>query len=105
MNWSTDGRFVVAGYGDGTIRWHRPSDGAEVLALFPHADQKRWIAWTPEGFYAASGPDAEELMGYHLNRGKDREGEFISARQLRQHFYQPGLISRRLDTDGDALVA
>ena len=105
VNWSTDGRFVVAGYGDGTIRWHRPSDGVEVLALFPHADRKRWIAWTPEGFYATSGPDAEELMGYHLNRGKDREGEFISARQLREHFYQPGLISRRLDADGDALVA
>ena len=105
VNWSADGRFVVAGYADGTIRWHRPSDGVEVLALFPHADRKRWIAWTPEGFYAASGPDAEELMGYHLNRGKEREGEFISARQLREHFYQPGLISRRLDTDGDALVA
>ena len=40
-----------------------------------------------------------------LNRGKDREGEFVSARQLREHFYQPGLISRRLDADGDALVA
>lgn len=74
VNWSTDGRFVVAGYGDGTIRWHRASDGTEVLALFPHADRKRWIAWTPEGFYATSGPDAEELMGYHLNRGKEREG-------------------------------
>ena len=35
VNWSADGRFVVAGYADGTIRWHRPSDGVEVLALFP----------------------------------------------------------------------
>jgi hypothetical protein len=59
----------------------------------------------PEGFYAASGPDAEELMGYHLNRGMNREGEFVSARQLREHFYQPGLISGRLDDYGDALVA
>ena len=105
VNWSADGRFVVAACADGTIRWHRPSDGAEVLALFPHADQKRWIAWTPEGVYDTSGSDADELMGYHLNRGKDREGVFISARQLSEHFYQPGLISRRLDADGDALVA
>jgi hypothetical protein len=44
-------------------------------------------------------------MGYHLNRGMNREGEFVSARQLREHFYQPGLISRRLDDHGDALVA
>jgi WD40 repeat protein len=97
VNISADGRFVVAAYGDGTIRWHRLSNGEEVLALFPHADRQRWIAWTPEGFYATSGPDAEELLGYHLNRGKEREGEFISARQLREHFYQPGLISQRLD--------
>jgi WD40 repeat protein len=105
VNISADWLFVVAGYGDGTIRWHRLIDGEEVLALFPHADRQRWIAWTPEGFYATSGPDAEELLGYHLNRGKAREGEFISARQLREHFYQPGLISQRLDANGDALVA
>ena len=105
VNISADGRFVVAGYGDGTIRWHRLSNGEEVLALFPHADRQRWMAWTPEGFYATSGPDAEELLGYHLNRGKEREGEFISARQLREHFYQPGLISQRLDANGDALLA
>ncbi len=35
VNLSADGRFVVAGYGDGTIRWHRFRDGREVLALFP----------------------------------------------------------------------
>lgn len=104
VNISPDGRFVVAGYSDGTIRWHRASSGKEVLALFPHADRQRWIAWIPEGFYATSGPDAEELMGYHVNRGREREGEFISARQLRERFYQPALISRRLDADGDALV-
>jgi WD40 repeat protein len=105
VNISADGRFVVVGYSDGTIRWHRLSNGEEVLAWFPHADRQRWIAWTPEGFYATSGPDAEQLLGYHLNRDKAREGKFISAGQLREHFYQPGLISQRLDANGDALVA
>ena len=101
---SGDGRFVVAGYGDGTIRWHRVSDGKELLAFFPHADRKRWIAWTPEGFFSAS-PGAEDLIGFHLNRGKDREGEFVSARQLWETFYQPGLIAGRLDADGDERIA
>ena len=104
VNISADGRYVVAGYGDGTIRWHRLQDGQEVLAFFPHADRKRWVAWTPEGFYDAS-PDAEGLIGYHLNRGRDREGEFVSASQLREKFYQPGLIARRLDADGDQVIA
>jgi hypothetical protein len=75
-----------------------------VLAFFPHADRERWIAWTPEGFFDAA-PGAEELIGYHLNRGRDREGEFVSALQLREVFYQPGLIGRRLDADGDRLMA
>jgi WD40 repeat protein len=101
---SGDCRFVVAGCGDGTIRWHAVSDGNEVLAFFPHADRKRWIAWTPEGFFSAS-RGSEDLIGYHLNRGKDREGEFISARQLWEIFYQPGLIAHRLDTDGDERIA
>jgi hypothetical protein len=67
VNISADGRFVVAGYGDGAIRWHRLSNGEEVLAFFPHADRQPWIAWTTEGFYTTSGPDAEEILGYHLN--------------------------------------
>jgi WD40 repeat protein len=104
VNISGDSRFVVAGYGDGTIRWHRLSDGQEVLAFFPHADRERWIVWTPEGFFDAS-PGAEELIGYHLNRGRDSEGEFVSALQLREVFYQPGLIAHRLDADGDQLMA
>ena len=37
VNVSGDGRLVVAAYGDGTIRWHRLSDGEELLALYPHA--------------------------------------------------------------------
>lgn len=105
VNWSADGRFLVAACGDGTIRWHRAGDGEEVLAIYADTASKRAILWTPEGFYTVTGPDAEDLMGYHLNRGKDREGEFVSARQLRERFYQPALIARRLDPDGDALMA
>ena len=32
-----NGQAVVATLSDGTIRWHRMEDGAEFLALFPHA--------------------------------------------------------------------
>lgn len=104
VNLSADGRYVVAGYGNGTIRWYRFTDGKELLAFFPHADRQRWIAWTPEGYFDAS-PGAEDLIGYHLNRGRDQAGEFVEARQLRETFYQPGLIAHRLEADGDARVA
>jgi WD40 repeat protein len=51
VNLTPDARLVVAAYGDGTIRWHRLSDGSEVLAFFPHIDGKRWVVWTPLGHY------------------------------------------------------
>ena len=105
VNISADARWVVAAYADGTIRWHRLDNGKEVLAFFPHADRQRWVLWTPEGFFDASSPDAEDLIGYHLNRGKDREGEFISAAQLRDRFYNPALVTARLTPDGDRLMA
>ena len=54
VNASADGKLVVAAYGDGTIRWHRVSDGEELLTLFMHPDGQRWIAWTPQGYYDAS---------------------------------------------------
>lgn len=103
VNVSGDGRFVVAAFSDGTIRWHREGDGREILAFYPHADGKRWVAWTPEGYFDAAA-NAEDLIGYHLNHGADREGEFVNARQLWETFYQPGLVARRLDADGDKLL-
>ncbi|MDS4014838.1 MAG: caspase family protein [Candidatus Accumulibacter sp.] len=105
VNISADARYVVAAYGDGTIRWHRLRDGNETLAFYPHSDRKRWIVWTPEGFFASSGTDADGLIGYHINRGRDQTSDFVSAAQLRERFYRPALLSRRLDIDGDTLLA
>jgi hypothetical protein len=48
-NITADGPLVIAAAADGTLRWHRLDDGCEVLALFPLADLRNWVAWTPEG--------------------------------------------------------
>ena len=58
----------MAAYSDGTIRWHRMADGAELLALMPLADRTNWVAWTPEGFYAATA-GAQGVLRWHVNRG------------------------------------
>ena len=92
---SPDGRFVVAALGDGTLRWYRTQDGSEALALFVHADGERWVLWTPEGFYDAS-PGADSLLGYRLNQGRDKEGEFVGAGQLAGVFYRPDLLAQHL---------
>jgi WD40 repeat protein/uncharacterized caspase-like protein len=68
VNITGDGRLVVAAFGDGSIRWHRMEDGAELLAFMPMSDQANWVAWTPEGFYAATA-SAQGVLRWHVNRG------------------------------------
>src|SRR4051794_24560564 len=102
---SGDGRLVVAAYGDGTIRWHRLSDGEELLALYPHPDRQRWVLWTPEGYYDAS-PGAEDLIGWQVNRGRDEAPEFYAASRFRDRFHRPDVIDRVLqELDVDRAVA
>ena len=101
VNVSQNGHWVVAAFGDGTIRWHRTADGTEQLALFPHPDRKRWILWTPSGFYDAA-PGAEDLIGWHLNRGKDNAADFFPASRFRNQFYRPDVVSKVLASGTEA---
>jgi len=101
VNLSTDGRLAVAGFSDGTIRWYRADNGRELLAFFPHADGKRWVLWTPGGYYDAS-VDGEDLIGWHVNNGPDREADFFPAWQFRDRFRKPEIIDRILETLDEA---
>ncbi|HME26806.1 MAG TPA: caspase family protein [Acetobacteraceae bacterium] len=104
VNITPDGRLAVASFGDGTIRWYRMRDGVELLALFPHLDGKRWVAWTPQGYYDASA-GGDELIGWHVNRGADQEADFFPARQFSEQFNRPDIIALVLDTlDVDGAV-
>lgn len=95
VNISADNRWVVAGLGDGTVRWYRLSDGQEQLALFVHADQERWIVWSPKGYYDTS-IGGENLVGWHLNRAPNQRADFFSVGRFRERFYQPGTIQKIL---------
>ena len=101
VNLARAGRLILAAYGDGTIRWHRAADGAELLALFIHVPDdpkadKRWVLWTPEGHYTAS-PGGEDLIGWHVNRGLDQAADFYPAETFRSTFHRPDLVQAALD--------
>ncbi|MGA9267184.1 MAG: hypothetical protein WBV79_12140, partial [Rhodomicrobium sp.] len=105
VNISGDGRLVAAAYTDGTIRWHRLSDGQELLALFVHAKDRRFIAWTPKGYYAAS-PGAEDLIGWHVNRDRDHAADFFPVSRFRDQYNRPDIVKRILDDlDEDTAIA
>ena len=93
VNVAPNGKVAVAAFGDGTIRWYRLSDGRELVALFPHADRKRWVLWTPGGYYSAS-VGGEELAGWHRN---DAAGaDFFPLARFRAVYCRPDVIGRVL---------
>jgi WD40 repeat protein len=104
VNISPDGRFALAALGDGTVRWYRMKDGKELLVFFPHADKKRWILWTPSGYYDAS-PGAEEFIGWHVNNGSDQAADFFPISKFRRDYYRPDVVAKILETldEGESL--
>jgi WD40 repeat protein len=90
VNITGDGRLVITAYDDGTVRWHRMADGVELLACMPLPDRANWVAWTPEGFYAAS-PGAHGFLRWHVNRGWDEPADSVPIENI-PGSYRPEIL-------------
>jgi DNA-binding beta-propeller fold protein YncE len=97
VNVAAGAGLVLAALGDGTVRWYRGSDGAELLALYLHPDRRRWVLFTPTGLYDAA-VGAEELLGWHLDRGTEQAADFLRAARLRAALLRPERIAEVLRT-------
>ncbi|PZW45136.1 WD40 repeat protein [Humitalea rosea] len=96
--------IAVVALGDGTIRWFEATDRlAERGALFVHADGRRWVVWTPEGLFDHAAEGGQELVGVHLNNGRNQTPEWASFRQAYRALYAPTELRARLR--GDAAPA
>ncbi|MCP4699943.1 MAG: WD40 repeat domain-containing protein [Gammaproteobacteria bacterium] len=102
VNISGDGQKALAAFGDGTIRWYRISDGQELLAFFPHKDGKRWIVWTPSGYYMSSSDNIDNLIAWHVNNGKDRAASSFPAGALYSLYKRPDIVLKILVTLDEA---
>jgi hypothetical protein len=92
---SEDARFVVAAISDGTIRWYDADTGRELIAFFPHRDGERWVAWTPSGYYMSS-VGGDGLIGWQVNRARDRASDFFDAGTFSDQYYRPDIVIRTL---------
>src|SRR5262249_36183063 len=101
---SGDGRLAVVALQDGTIRWYGAVDGRPLLSLLVHGDRKRWVVWTPSGYYDAS-LGGEELLGWAVGRGPGQPPDFFRVGLLRDAYYRPDVTARVLFTldEGRAL--
>lgn len=76
INISRESNLVIVAYDDGTIRWYTLAEGKELLALFVHAIDHRWITWTPGGYFHAEA-GGEDLLGWHMNNGPIKAAHFF----------------------------
>jgi len=98
-----DGQLVVTVDGRGVVQWRSYETGELLLNLFAHVDGKRWVAWTPSGYYDAS-PGGESLIGWHVNRGTSQAADFYPASQFREHFFRPDIVDQVLTTRNETLA-
>ncbi|MFC2104692.1 caspase family protein [Bacteroidota bacterium] len=94
VNISENNKYVVAILAN-KINWYNMQDGSLAMTLFTHPDNKRWILYTPDGYFDCT-EGAEELAGWHINQGKDKEAKFYPMSQFYEKYYTPNLGARIL---------
>ncbi len=95
VNISADERLVLAVLADGTMHWYALTDGTLLTSAFIHANGEDWVAWTPQGYYAAS-PYGDRFVGWQLNRGADAAPDFFRAVQMERVLYRTDLLAGAL---------
>jgi WD40 repeat protein len=96
---SPDGRYLLAACGDQVLRiWDtRPLAAVKAGAplwplLYLFIARGDWIAWTEEGYYAAS-PGGERLMGWAVDNGPSALPTFYRAGQFQNSLYRPDVLA------------
>jgi len=91
---SADGRYLVSGAGDQTLRlWNLQT--YEPLVTLLYAADGEWAAWTPQGYYAAS-PRGGKLFGWQIDRGPEHNADYVAAERLRTRLYRPDVVARAI---------
>jgi WD40 repeat protein len=91
---SVNQRYLLSGSIDHTLQIWNIDTYEHLLSLFFAGNE--WIAWTPNGYYAAS-VGGESLMGWQVNQGPDQLGQFFPASRFHATHYRPDVIRGLLD--------
>ncbi|TIW84955.1 MAG: hypothetical protein E5V51_17485, partial [Mesorhizobium sp.] len=85
--------LLVTGSADQTLRLWNLKTHELIVSMFFAGSQ--WIAWMPQGYYYSS-DEGDKLIGWHVNQGRDHEGRFIRAGQLKKYLWSPEMVRRAI---------
>jgi WD40 repeat protein len=91
---SPDRRYVLIGSSDQTLTIYHPASDRVLLTIFPAGAD--WIAWTREGYYAAT-PGGERRMGWQVDNGLNQMATFFPAERFREQLHRPDVIKLVLE--------
>lgn len=91
---SPDGRYLVSGSADQTVRLWNLKTRELIVTLFYGSDGE-WVMWTPQGYFTGS-PGGGELVGWQINQGAAKEARYVRGRQLRDKLLRPDIVERSI---------
>jgi esterase/lipase superfamily enzyme/WD40 repeat protein len=91
---TSDGRLAASGATDKTINLWNVVTHELIVTLF-YDRNGEWVMWTPQGYYASS-PNGDRIVGWQINKGTDQAAEYVTASQLKSHFYRPDIVERAI---------
>ena len=91
---SADGRYLISGAGDQTVRLWNLKTRELIATLFRGVDGE-WVMWTPQGYYMGS-PGADTIVGWQMNKGPEATADYVGADQLRQHLNRPDIVQKAI---------
>lgn len=81
---------VIAGLGDGTIRWYGIDSGDLLLSFLPSKHENEWLMWNPKGTYTAgSAIDQSKRFGWITQKSNNEAAVFHKADDFRQKYEKP----------------